>query len=87
METESLSAAERVAGKADVLGTVESEIVSLEQIFAGLESFKIEKDRLSAAVRSLHAKEAQILQDGASEAVIFKKRINRYLWKIGTYVI
>lgn len=76
METESLSDGDRATANADALSTVESEIVSLEQMFAGLESLKTEEDRLSAAVQSLHTEEAQILSDSAaSESVIVKKLI------------
>jgi hypothetical protein len=69
METESLS------GNADVLGEVESEIASLEQKFARLDSLKIEEDRLITAVRSLTAEETRTLGDDAAESVIVKKLI------------
>jgi hypothetical protein len=75
METESLSDADRIAANADALSTVESEIVSLEQMLAGLESLNSEKDRLSAAVQSLTLDETRTLQDDGSEAVIVKKLI------------
>src|ERR1700688_3666451 len=75
MEIET-SDAERIAANADVLSTVESEIVSLEQMFSRFELLKTEKDRLSSAVQSLHTEEAQILADGAtSESAIVKKLI------------
>jgi len=74
METD-ISDADRIAGNADVLSTVETEIVSLEQMFAGLESLKTEKDRLSAAVQNLTAEETRTLGDDAAESVIVKKLI------------
>jgi hypothetical protein len=76
METESLSDADRTTANAAALGTVESEIVSLEQMFAALESLKTEKDRLSAAVRTLTEEETRTLQDdGGSESAVVKKLI------------
>jgi hypothetical protein len=76
METESLSDADRIAGNADVLSNLESEIISLEQMFTGVESLKSEKDRLSAAVRTLAEEEAHILQDDSAEAVIVKRLLH-----------
>jgi hypothetical protein len=76
METEILSDTDRIAANADALGKVESEIASLERMFAGLESLGNERDRLSAAVQGLHTEEAQILSDGAtSESAVVKKLI------------
>jgi hypothetical protein len=70
-----ISDTDRIAGNADVLSTVETEIVSLEQMFAGIESLKTEKDRLSAAVQNLTAEETRTLGDDAVESVIVKKLI------------
>jgi hypothetical protein len=61
MEIESVSDAERIAGNADVLGTVELEIVRLEGAFTQLESLKTERDRLTAAVRTLTEEETRTL--------------------------
>jgi hypothetical protein len=65
--------AERNRANADFLSTVESEIVSLEQMFSRLESLKTERDRLSSAVQSLTADETRTLADDASESVVVKK--------------
>jgi hypothetical protein len=73
METESLSDADRIAGNADVLSTVESEITQLEQMFTGLESLENGKNRLTAAVQSLTAEGARTLQDDGSESAIVKR--------------
>lgn len=70
-----ISDTDRIAGNADVLSTVETEIVSLEQMFAGLESLKTEKDRLNAAVQNLTTEETRTLGDDAAESVIVKKLI------------
>ena len=74
MEIET-SDAERIAANADVLGRVESEIVSLEQMFSRLESLKTEKDRLSSAVQSLVADETRTLADDAAESVFVRRLI------------
>jgi hypothetical protein len=74
MEIET-SDADRIAGNADVLGEVESEIASLEQKFAGLESLETEKDRLTAAVQTLITEETRTLQDDGSESAVVKKLI------------
>jgi hypothetical protein len=73
MEIDNISDSDRITANADVLSTVESEIGSLEQMFAGLESLEAEKDRLSAVVRNLTEEESRILQDDAAEPVIVKK--------------
>jgi hypothetical protein len=75
LETESLSDADRTTANVDILGIVETEFVSLEQMFAGLELLKTEKDRLSAAVQNLIAEETRTLGDDAAESVIVKKLI------------
>lgn len=76
MEIDNISDSDRITANADVLSTVESEIGSLEQMFAALESLKTEKDRLTAAVQSLTEDEARTLQDdGSSESAVVKKLI------------
>ena len=73
MEIET-SDAERTRANADVLATVESEIVLLEQKFSELASLETERDRLSAAVQSLTKEEAATLAETTlSESVIVKK--------------
>jgi hypothetical protein len=76
MQTESLSDADRIAGNAAVLDSVELEIVRLEGAFTELESLKTQKDRLSEAVRSLTEEETRTLaDDGSSESAVVKKLI------------
>jgi hypothetical protein len=68
-----ISDADRIAGNADVLGIVETEIAALEQAFVALDSLNIEKDRLTGAIESLTAEEGRTLEDDGSESQIVKK--------------
>jgi len=59
MEIETSETEGRIAGNIAVLAGVEAEIVSLEEAFAGLESLKTERDRLTAAVRTSKEEETR----------------------------
>jgi hypothetical protein len=74
METD-ISDVDRIAGNADVLATVEREIVILEGSFTEFAKLEGERDRLTAAIQSLTADETRTLQDDAAESVIVKKLI------------
>jgi hypothetical protein len=74
METD-ISDTDRIAGNADVLATVEREIVVLEGYSLEAKKLEGERDRLKAQISALTADETRTLQDDGSEAVIVKKLI------------
>jgi hypothetical protein len=76
MEIDDISNADRITINADALGKVESEIVSLEQLYTGLESLKNEKVRLTAVVETLISEEKSTLAETTlSESVAVKRLI------------